>query len=113
MNPVRCFLAEGNLNKMYWPYCVKTAVYLGNRSLANTKLTKTPYELFYGKKPDLSNLRLYGSTVYVRIPDEKRKSKLYPKAEKGKLLGYTDVGYLILIGQKVVHSRNVTKFKSD
>ena len=33
----------------------------------------TPYERFYGKKPNLSHVSIFGSIAYVHIPDEKRQ----------------------------------------
>lgn len=107
MNCTRCLLEEAKLNKIYWPECVLTSVYLGNRLPANTILKKTPYEIVFGKKPDVSNLHLYGSVAYVTVPETCRTSKLNPKAVKGILIGYTDVGYKILIDNKIIVSRNV------
>ncbi len=49
MNGGRCLLADAGTEKRYWPECVKTAVYLGNRISANTEKQKTPFELFFGK----------------------------------------------------------------
>ncbi|OAE28359.1 hypothetical protein AXG93_2490s1500 [Marchantia polymorpha subsp. ruderalis] len=37
----------------------------------------TPLEVFTGEKPDVSNLRVFGSTCYAHVPVEKR-SKLQP-----------------------------------
>lgn len=36
MNRAWCLLTEAKIEKRYWLECVKTAAYLGNRSLANT-----------------------------------------------------------------------------
>ncbi|KAF2890836.1 hypothetical protein ILUMI_15337, partial [Ignelater luminosus] len=83
MNRARCLLSEAKIDKSYWPECVYTAAYIGNRLLANTKIRKTLYEIFFNKKPDVSNSRLYGSTAFVRIPEECRSLKLDSKAVKG------------------------------
>lgn len=37
MNRARCLLAEGKIAKSYWPECIYTAAYIGNRLIANTK----------------------------------------------------------------------------
>lgn len=107
MDMARCLMAEAKVNRSFWPECIKTAAYLKNRSLANTEERKTPYELFFRKRPDVKNLRIYGSKVYVRIPEEKRISKWDKKAERGVLLGYTDVEYRVLINNRVVVARHV------
>lgn len=112
MNKTRCLREEAGVEKQFWPECLQAACYLSNRCLANTVLEKTPYEIFYGEKPNVKNLKLYGSTAYVRTPAEKR-TKLDPKAQKGILIGYTDSGYRILIGNKVVVSRNVRFLETD
>ena len=65
-----------------------TAVYLMNRCTTSGVHDLTPYEKFYGKKPDLSHVRIFGSIAYVHIPDEKRQ-KLDPKSEKCILIGYS------------------------
>lgn len=105
MDRARCLIAEANLDKRYWPIFVETAAYLGNRVLANTKLKKTPYEIFFGRKPDVSNLHIIGSKAF--IINERRTSKLNPKAVKGILVGYTDLGYKVLVEGKLIITRNV------
>lgn len=69
MNMSRCLLAEANVHKRYWPEIVCAATYLKNRTLANTVERKTPFEIFFGKKPNVTNLCLYGSKVFVRKPE--------------------------------------------
>jgi hypothetical protein len=49
----------------------------------------SPYEQYFGTKPNLRHLRVFGSIAYVDIPKEKRK-KLDAKAEKCVLVGYSD-----------------------
>ena len=50
-----------------------TACYLYNRTPRETKegVWKTPYELFYGKKPMLHFLKAIGSKCWVRLPVHK------------------------------------------
>ena len=105
MDRARCLLAEANIDKSYWPEFVYTAAYLGNRLLANTKVEKTPYEIFFNRKPDVSNMHIIGSKAFVI--NERRTSKLNLKAVKGILIGYTDLGYKILVDNKVMITRNV------
>lgn len=104
MNRTRCLLSDSGIGKRFWPECVMTAAYLGNRLLANTKEQKTPFEIFFGKRPNISNLKLFGSRVFVRIPDVKRTYKVDPKAEMGTSVGYTDTGYRVLINGVVKES---------
>ncbi|CAD7078080.1 unnamed protein product [Hermetia illucens] len=107
MNLARCLLQEAQIHKKYWPEIVCAATYLKNRTLTNTVEKKTPYEIFFGRKPDVSNLKLYGSKVFVRIPEQKRKSKWDKKAEMGILVGYSENGYRILINGSITVARNI------
>ena len=63
-----------------WAEAVNTLVYLRNRSPTSRFKGETPYERWYGVKPKVDHLRVFGSKVYAHIPDEKRK-KLDPKAD--------------------------------
>lgn len=44
-------------------------VYLRNRSIVSNH-DKTPYEIFFGKKPDISRLRTFGTQVMQKRTDE-------------------------------------------
>lgn len=103
MDTARCLMADSNLHKRFWPECVKTATYLRNRTIGANDFNKTPYEIFIGKKPDVSNLRIFGSIGCVRTPEE-RRNKLDPKSMKGVLVGYTNLCYRMLIEDKIVES---------
>lgn len=59
-----------------------------NRSVASG-LAKTPLELWTGKKPDVSNLRVFGSPAMVHVPKVKR-TKWQKKSKKMILVGYGD-----------------------
>src|SRR6266480_4131098 len=63
-----------------------TVVYLKNRS-PTTAVATTPYELWHGIKPNLSHLKIIGSTAYVHVPKEKQ-TKLDIHSHKGILVGY-------------------------
>ncbi|CAF4953476.1 unnamed protein product [Pieris macdunnoughi] len=85
----RCLLFDAGLKKCFWAEAVNTAVYLRNRSIASGLDNKTPIEIWTGTKPDVSNLRIFGSKAMVHIPKEKRL-KLDRKATDGILVGYSD-----------------------
>ena len=46
-------------------------------------------EVFSGKRPDISHLRIFGSPVYIHVTKDARK-KLELTAEVGIFVGYTD-----------------------
>ncbi|KAH9684612.1 DNA (cytosine-5)-methyltransferase 1B [Citrus sinensis] len=83
---VRCMLLNANLSKGFWAETVTTIAYLINRSPSSTLGFKTPQELWSGKPPDLSNLRIFGCPAYAHI----KQGKLEPRAVKGYFLGYPE-----------------------
>ena len=48
-----------------------TASYLRNR-ITSGDLKVTPYEMFYGKKPDVSHLRVYGCKAFAYVEKDQR-----------------------------------------
>lgn len=87
----RSMLIGSGIDWHFWNEAIATANYLRNRSPTNAWgrqfINKTPAELWYGSKPDLSNIRIFGSMCYNQIPAEKRK-KLDVKSTKCIMLGY-------------------------
>ena len=81
----RAMLEEKSLPKFYWAEAVRTAVYIQNR--IGDKVSA--HELYFGTKPNLRHLRVFGSIAYVHVSKEKRR-KLDAKAEKCILVGYSD-----------------------
>ncbi|GJR12140.1 retrovirus-related pol polyprotein from transposon TNT 1-94 [Tanacetum coccineum] len=65
-----------------WAEVVATVCYTQNRSLTHTLHAKTPYELVYDKKPDLSFVRIFGALCYL-TNDSEDLSKLKAKADIG------------------------------
>ena len=103
----RCLIREARIHRRYWPEIIKTVAYLKNRTIANTQENKTPYEIFFGTKPDVEHLKIYGSRVFVRVPEALWKSKWDDKAELGILVGYTENGYRVLVNNRVICARHV------
>jgi hypothetical protein len=89
---------------------VGTACYLVNKSPSSALDDKNPQEVWTGKKPSLTYLKVFGSEAYVHVPKE-NMSKLDKKVEKCIFIGYKDglKGYKIWKPdtKKVVYSRDV------
>ena len=66
-----------------------TACYLVNRSPSSVLEDNTPQEVWIGKKPSFSHLRVFGCDSYVHVPKEKQ-TKLDSKSEKCIFIGYKD-----------------------
>lgn len=80
-------LYQADLQPRFWAEALNAVVYAKNRSPTVALKNMTPYEAWFGKKPDISNLRVFGCTCYVLIPASKR-TKLEPKAFKAIFIGY-------------------------
>ncbi|PSC67043.1 retrotransposon Ty1-copia subclass [Micractinium conductrix] len=75
----RPMLSDAGLPKHLWADAIVTANYLRNRSPLSGR-DKTPFELFYGTKPDVSHLRIFGATVFAHTPSALR-TKLDPRRQ--------------------------------
>ena len=75
----------------FWGYALEIATFTLNRAPSKSVET-TPYELWFGNKPKLSFLEVWGCNAYVK---RLQSDKLKPKSEKCLFIGYPKeiVGY--------------------
>ena len=83
----RSLLLDKGLPGHLWAEAVKAAGDLLNLRSTKRHPDKTQEELFSGKKPSISHLKIFGSPVYVRTTKPSR-SKLDSRSEKCVLLGF-------------------------
>ena len=107
----RGMLKTAGLDNKWWGRAIITAAYVKNRGLTSSNQeNKTPYELFTGKVPDVSLLRVFGCQVYVHN-DEQNRGKLDDRAIPGLFMGYGEraKGYVVylLAKNKLVLTRNI------
>ena len=106
----KSMLFHAGLPLSFWAEVVNTATYLHNSSPVSSLPDKTPYECWYRRKPDVSNLKVFGSICFVHTPDSFRQ-KLDPKSAKGILVGYPldTKGYKIynIESKKFIRSKDV------
>lgn len=78
-----------NIGIWLWVEAVNTANYIWDL-LTSTVLpnNETSHERIMGHKPDLSNLWVFGCTVYGHINKEMQKVKFSEKAKVGNFVGY-------------------------
>ncbi|CAB0017411.1 unnamed protein product, partial [Nesidiocoris tenuis] len=101
--------AQGDIPQGLWAEMINTAAYILNRTGPSGIVDKSPFELWYGKKPSIKNLRIIGSICYAHVPKQLRK-KLSKKAIKGILIGYDyNDGYRIWSSSehRLIRSRDV------
>jgi len=56
---VRTMLLENNLPTYFWVEAVNTAYYILNRFNLRQGIKKTPFELYYDKKPNMSYFKAF------------------------------------------------------
>jgi transposase InsO family protein len=61
----RTMIHENNLAKHFWAEAVNTACYVRNRIYIRPILEKTAYELFKGRRPNISYFHQFGCTCYI------------------------------------------------
>jgi transposase InsO family protein len=110
MDRVRTILIESRLPLSLWAEAVSYAVYTKNRSPTTSIKGRTPYEVFWGEKPDISNLRVFGSQCYVHNNSPARR-KLDARAFPAVFIGYPPEikawKYYIPKSRKAGVSRNI------
>jgi hypothetical protein len=104
----RTLLYGSGLPAKFWSVALLHSVYLHNKLVhANTKVT--PFEGYFGIKPDLSNLKVFGSRVCIKRSGD-RSGKLDCNDFTGIFLGFTatdhNINYLDLDSGIVKHSRH-------
>lgn len=85
----RCLLIQSGLPTMYWGEAINTANYLRNRCPSRSHDGKTPYELWHGKLPDLSHLRVLGARAFI-LKKGPGQNKLDEKSVEGRFVGYSE-----------------------
>jgi hypothetical protein len=111
-NMVRGMIKDAKLDERWCGLATLMAAEIRNQSLTNgLKSAKTPYEMFYGKKPDLNKLRKFGSVAYVKNESPNIR-KADDKSFKSIFLGFDDhtKGYIVydLKNDRIKISRNVS-----
>ena len=104
MEMARCLMFEKSLPKEYWVEAANTDVFLLNRLPTKAVEGRTSFEAWYGFKPSLKNLRIFGCLCFVHVPQIKR-DKLDKRAEPGIFVGCNTISKAYRIFQP-----NIKKF---
>jgi hypothetical protein len=64
LDSVRSMMSLSDLSISFWGYALETVAFILNRTPSKSVKT-TPYELWHGKKPTLSFLKIWGCEAYV------------------------------------------------
>ena len=84
LDMVRSMLSYSSLPESFWGYALKTAAYILN--LVPSKfVSKTPTELWKGRKPSLNHIRIWGAPTHVLV---QKQQKLESRTEMCMFIGY-------------------------
>ena len=110
MEMTRCMLHEKNLTKKFWAEAANTSVFLQNRLPTTSVKNQTSFEAWYGYKPSLNFLKVFGCLCFTYVPQVKRDT-LDKKAVQGIFIGYSTISKAYKVDQpetgNVVISRDM------
>ncbi|KAJ9534332.1 hypothetical protein QJQ45_016032 [Haematococcus lacustris] len=103
----RSIIHSADISLSFWAHAVKFANHV-RCLLPVSGQPLTPWEAFYGVKPDLSGLRVFGCRVWLHIPDHQR-SKLQAKSVEGLFIGYEpgSKAYRVLVNGRETCSKDI------
>ena len=88
-NMMRTMLLNSGLSSQFWSYALIQAVFIKNRvPHAHHKHLKTSFEMLTGRKPNLKNLKVFGSRVVAKASND-RTAKLDDNSSRGVFLHHT------------------------
>lgn len=88
LDMARCMMLAMKISPRLWAEAISTAAYLRNRSPSSTLKNATPFQVFTGKEPTFTHIRIFGSLVYYHVAAEHR-TKLQAKSLPGVFVGYS------------------------
>ena len=93
-----------------WEYAIAHSSYIRNRSYTTSLQNKTPYEIRFNYKPNVSHFREFGSPVWVLLQGLKQPRKMEPKSRRRMFVGFDDgsksIKYYNAETRRVLTSRN-------
>jgi hypothetical protein len=81
-------MADNKFPPKLWGECILTATYIKDRTPTRSLKDKTPFEAYYGRKPDISHLREIGCKAFVLLPAV-HTPKIYSKSIECVLVSYS------------------------
>lgn len=117
MESARAMLSHSKLPNKFWAEAVATAAYVRNRTTTTSNQDQlTPFEKWYGRKPNIAHLKVFGCAAYSHVPSAERR-KLDKKAHRMCFIGYSKnpKGYRLIdpSTEKVVTRRDVVFNETD
>nr|GFA58476.1 hypothetical protein [Tanacetum cinerariifolium] len=113
---VRSMMSQTTLPKPFWDYALETVARILNMVLTK-KVEKTSYEVWHGKAPKLSYLKVWGCEALVKRVTRTKPDKLEPRSIKCIFIGHLKetMGYSFYYPpeNKVLVARNAEFLKNS
>jgi hypothetical protein len=87
---VRTMLSASKMPEFLWEPAVAHAAYIRNRAYTTAISEITPYQGWYGHKPNVSHLREFGSSVWVLLQGQNIDRKILSKFKRRAYVGYNN-----------------------
>ncbi|XP_061998851.1 uncharacterized protein LOC133716132 [Rosa rugosa] len=88
LDMARVMLHSAGLSSNFWAEAISTACYTINRVFLRPGTEQTAYELWKGKKPNISYFRVFGSPCYI-LRDREQLGKFDARSDDDIFLGYS------------------------
>ncbi|XP_073222356.1 uncharacterized protein [Cicer arietinum] len=78
----RTMLSDSSLPKYFWADVVNSTCYVSNQVIIQPILKKSPYELYKGRKPNISHFHIFGCKCFVLNNGKDNLGKFDEKADE-------------------------------
>ena len=111
-------MRNDSLPNWLWESAVRHACWVENRTPSRALANGiTPYEAYYGRKPNVGMLKVFACEAWAHIPTKFRTSKYSPRSVKGFHIGYATnmKAYQVYdpVSRRVITSRDVKFDEGD
>jgi len=98
------------LPQFLWEPAIAHAAYIRNHSYTSARPEITPYQLWNGKKPNVTHLREFSTPVWILAQGQNVQCKMMPKSQRRVLVGFDNgsklVKYFNTPTRNILTSRN-------
>lgn len=83
-------ISKAKMDQNLWAEAAMTCIYASNRLQSPRNPNKTRYELYFGRVPDVGNLRKFGQLAVVKVGTNMASMKFAEKEKIARFVGCTD-----------------------
>jgi len=103
-------IRASDLPEFLWEPAVAHAAYIRNHAYTSAIKDQTPYQGWYGKKPNVTHLREFGAPVWILLQGQTKAQKIMPKSQRHAYIRNKDVSKSVIYynaqTKKILSSRN-------